>query len=313
LREEAGAAGPHVRDTDAEQNGGDEPDRAEIEGGGAAEHEAPQPGREARAVLDVGLEIAPPRSDQVIAHVRGAVRGPAPLAGLARAFHGAQRDTDLGFARRFGQLFHRVAVAIAAEEVHAAVHARGIAPQHLLDQADALEVLRPVVGATEAQAGDGVGDRDLRGGLALVLGADRILRRHALGGEAFFDGGAHRSHERSVLAHALQQPHDGRGFQDGGQGGQSGGAARFDPGQVSVGLEARVPSADGFFRQAPEILDEGELEGAGPGPQLADGEGRYGLERRHEAQQLLAFEATVGVCDQLQRHGVDAGDAGPLA
>jgi hypothetical protein len=61
---------------------------------------------------------------------------------LARRFDRAQRDGDLGRARGIGELLDRLPIAVAGREVHAPVHAGGIALQHLLEQADALD--RPV-------------------------------------------------------------------------------------------------------------------------------------------------------------------------
>ena len=60
---------------------------------------------------------------------------------LPRALDGLERDAELRLAGRVGQFLDRVAVAIAAAEVHAAVDADRIALQDLLDQADALEEL----------------------------------------------------------------------------------------------------------------------------------------------------------------------------
>ena len=102
--------------------------------------------------------------------------GGAALGRLARALDGAQGDAHLPLAGAVGQLLDRLAIAVAAQEVHAAVDAGGIALEHPLDEADRLEVLAPVERRDEAQAGDDVGDRDLRRRLALVLAADGLLR-----------------------------------------------------------------------------------------------------------------------------------------
>ena len=68
-----------------------------------------------------------------------------------------------------------------------------------------------------------------------------------------------------------------------------------------------------LLRQAAQVLDEGELEHARPGPQLADRERRHRLVAVHEAHELLPVEAAVAVADQLDGHGVDARVAGELA
>ncbi|MGH8542200.1 MAG: hypothetical protein ACREX3_00835 [Gammaproteobacteria bacterium] len=81
-------------------------------------------------------------------------------------------------------------------------------------------------------------------------------------------------------------------------------------GEIAVGPAARVPALERFIRQPPQVLDQGELQHGGPRPQLADGERRHSLVRGHEAHQLRAVEAAVGMPDQLQSHGVDPRDAG---
>ena len=77
-----------------------------------------------------------PAADQVIADVRRDVRSRA--SGLARALDHFQRDANLRLAGGLRDLFNRLAHAIAAEEIHLRIHAGGIAPQHVVDQADRL-------------------------------------------------------------------------------------------------------------------------------------------------------------------------------
>ena len=277
------------------------------------EHETPCAVREARTVGHVGFEFASALPDQVVAHVGSAVVGRVQFGGLAGALHGAKGHTELGLPGGLGQFLHRLPVAIPAEEVHAPVDAGRVALQDLFGQADVLEIPHPVQSGAQPQAGDGVGHGDLPRGLALVLRPDRILRRHALGGEAFLDGRAHGSDKGPVLAHPLQEPHDVGRVQDlrqGRQGRRVLGAA--DLGQIAVGRETRVPALERFVRQPPQVLDEGELDHAGPSPQLADGEGSHSLVGGHEAHELLSIQAAVGVADQLQGHGVDPRDAGHL-
>ena len=89
------------------------------------------------------FELPPAAANQVVADVRAA-RVRRLLGNLPRAFDALQRDAHLAFAGRIGQLLDRVAIAIAAAEIHPAVDAGRVALQHLLDQADALEELAPV-------------------------------------------------------------------------------------------------------------------------------------------------------------------------
>ena len=107
-------------------------------------------------------------------------RAPRPACGLtrrvlARGFDRLQRDADLRLAAGLGELFDGLPLAIAAQEVHARVDAGGVAAQHVVDQADRLDVLPPVDGRAQAQAGDGVGDRGLAGRLALMLDAHDLF------------------------------------------------------------------------------------------------------------------------------------------
>ena len=140
------------------------------------EDEPYRPLRQPRPVGDILLERRPSPIDQVIADVRGAVRGGAARRRLAAALDRPQRHPDLRITVGFGELFHRLTLPVAAQEVHPAVGAGGIALQHLLDQADRLDVLPPVDRRAEAQAGDRIGHRYLVGRLVLVLAADRRFR-----------------------------------------------------------------------------------------------------------------------------------------
>ena len=239
------------------------------------EEKAARPPGDPGLVRDVDLEVVPAPADQVIANVRRAVVGRLPLGDLARALHAAQRHAQLRLAAGLRKFFHGLPVPIAALEVHGAIHGGGIALQHLLDQADALEVQRPVQRRAEAEAGDRVADRHLPHGQGLVFSADGILGRHALRGEARLDLRTHGRHEGSVFTHALKQPdHEGR-LQLLGQ--RASGARSHDLIQVAVSLQARGAPFQRLLCEAAQVLDERQLEHAGPGPQFADGEWRHGL------------------------------------
>ena len=109
-----------------------------------------------RAIRDVGFEVATALPDEVVADVGRTARRRAALGRLPRALDGPQRHAHLAFSGRLGQLLDRLAVAIAAQEVHPPVDAGRVALQHLLDQAHRLDVLAPVERRAEAQAGDDV-------------------------------------------------------------------------------------------------------------------------------------------------------------
>ena len=81
---------------------------------------------------------------------------PLPLRGLAGALDGAERDADLSLAGGVGDLLHGLAVAVPALEVHPRVDARQVAPQDLLDEADALDETAPVERRQRTEARDRV-------------------------------------------------------------------------------------------------------------------------------------------------------------
>ena len=301
-----------VEEAEAEQQGGQEPDRPEVGRGGMGEDEAPHAPPEARTVRHVGLEIEAASADQVVADVDRATAHTA-LGGLARALDGAEGHAELTLSAAVGQVLHRLAIAVAAREVHASIDARRVALQHAFDQAHRLEVLAPVECREQAQAGDDVGHGDLRRRLALVFATDRLFRGRLLRLEQRVHGRAHRREARTVLAHALQQLHDEGGMDLRRQGQRLTVAGRVDLRHVGVGRATRLPRLARLLRQAPQVLEERELQHARPGPQLADGQRRNGLEAVHEADELLAVQAAVAVPDQLHGHRVDAGVARQLA
>ena len=278
-----------------------------------AEGETPQAPAGAGTIGDVGLEVGAALADEVVADVSGAIPRKPALRGLASTLDRAQRHPQLRFSGGLGQLLDRLAVAVAAQEVHARVGPGRVALQLALDQADRLEVLTPVEGCAQPEARDGVGDGDLGRGLALVLTPDRVLGRHLLGGEVGVDGGADGGKAGAVLAQALEHLKDVTGVEVLGQGRRPPVAGLVDPGHVGVGRTDGLAGLERLLREPPQVLDEGQLQHAGPGPQLADGQRRHRLVAVHEAHELLPVQAAVAVTDQLHRHGVDAGVARELA
>ena len=89
-------------------------------------------------------------ANQVVADVRRARLG--AFARLPRALDALSATRSWPSPVGIGELLDRVAIPVAAAEVHAGVHAGGIALQHLLDQADAFEELAPV---ERARSGEG--------------------------------------------------------------------------------------------------------------------------------------------------------------
>jgi hypothetical protein len=270
-------------------------------------HPLPQ----ARPVGHVGLEVAPALADEVVADVGGDVAG-AGLGGLPRALHAAQRHADLGLARSLRELLERVAVPVAAVEVHDGVDARRVSPEHLLDEADALEEPAPVERGAQPQAVHRVRDRGL--GRRLVLRADRLLRADPEPGEALVHPPVQRHCVRAVLAQALQQLDEVGGLEGGRQlGDRPLPAGVVEAGEESVRLHAAAAAVEDLVGDAPQDLDERHLQHGGPGPQLAQSERGHGLIGDEEAREAVRVEAPVAVADELQRHRVDAGAPGELA
>ena len=133
-----------------------------------------------------------------------------PLRGrLAGALDRPQRDPHLRVSARRREFLDRLALSIAAEEVHPSVRAGGIALQDLLDQTHRLDILAPIDRGAQAQAGDGIGHRHLVGRLPLVLAANRRFRGRLLRREVLLDRRANRRQPKTVLADPMQELDDG--------------------------------------------------------------------------------------------------------
>ena len=295
-----------VGEPEAEREGRQEPDRSEVDGGRLGEDETPNPPAEAGSKGDVGLEIGAALADEVVADVAGAIRRGSALHRLASALNSLQSHVQLRLAGGLGQLLHGLAVAVAAQEVHAPISPGRVALQNALDEADGLEELAPVEGGAETQAGDDVRHRDLGRGLALMLAPDRVLGGHVLGGEVRFDGGADGGKARAVLSQAFEKLMDVAGVEVLRQRRRLPVPGGVDPRQVDVGRPDGRAGLERLLREPPQVLDEGQLQHARPGPQLADRERSHGLEAVQEAHQLLAVQAAVAMADDLFGQGIDA-------
>ena len=150
----------------------------------------------------------------------GAIRRVSALRGLARALDRSQSHPQLRLSGGLGQLLHGLAVAVAAQEVHAPVGARpGRAADTRSTRLTASKYWLQSRAAHEAQARDDVRHRDLGRGLALMLAPDRVLGGHLLGGEVRVDGGADGGKAGAVLAQALEELNDVAGVEVPGSGG----------------------------------------------------------------------------------------------
>ena len=118
---------------------------------------------------------------------------------------------------------------------------------------------------------------------------------------------------RTVLPDAVHQLHHVCGVERAGERRHGPLPRRVDPGHVAVGGAPRRPGLHRLVGEPSQVLDECELQHAGPGPELADGQRGDGLESVEEAGQLLPIEAAVAVADQLDGEGVHPGVARQVA
>ena len=174
------------------------------------EERAPQANRRSRLPSDSLFELLAARADQVIADVRAA-RVRRPFRNLPRAFEALQRHPHLRVAGRLRQLFDHMAIAIAADEIHASIHGGRIALKNLFDQTDVLEELAPVECRHEAEAADQVRHEGLLRRLMPRLRTDRVLDRLAACRQRRIEL-APKIRGGLVFPRALEQPDHERGM-----------------------------------------------------------------------------------------------------
>ena len=255
-----------------------------------AEEEPPDALPEVGLPGDAALELPAAGANQVIADVRAARRRACCTCDLPGALHALQRHAQLALAGRLGQLLDRVAIAVAAAEVHPAVDAGRIALQHLLDQADALEELAPVERRDQAQAADQVGHR------TPARPPDAVLRRGSRPRSSRrVPPAPHRARaaaprrSRRSRARALQQPGDERRMHlrrplAGARGRVSSAAASRS---ACHAMRARLGE---HVAARAQVIDQRELQRARPRPQLAHRQRRDRLEGGDESLQPLRVE-----------------------
>ncbi|KAF5056935.1 hypothetical protein DSECCO2_362070 [anaerobic digester metagenome] len=76
------------------------------------------------------------------------------------------------------------------------------------------------------------------------------------------------------------------------------------------GAVAVYPAYGEAGRDPAQILDQGQTQHDGDGPQLAEFQGRHGLVGGHEAAQIFRVHAAVAVRDRLHGEVVDPRQAG---
>ena len=278
-------------------------DRSEIAQRAVPAAHPPQARAEPEPARDVQLEVVAPSADEVVADVRRRVGGRAARGGLARVLNRLQRQVHLRLSRGVGNLLDRLALLVAAQEIHAAIHAGRIAPQGVFDEAHVLEVLAPVQLGTEPEAVDGVAHRHLQHALALMLAADRVLGRHLLGLEVRHDRLVEIRRAAPILARPQEQLHDRR-VRDAVRPYRP--AVRVAVQQVIVRALPRSPRRHDLVGQPADIFNQGQRQHARPRPQLADRQRRDALIAVEKRLELLPIEPAVAVPDELDRHRVHA-------
>ena len=210
----------------------------------------------------------------------------------------------------------RMAVAITGSEIHPAIGASRILAQRLLDDAHGLDELAPVRRAQKPQAADAVADRDLIGGLLLVLRLDQLLDRQARFGQSLLDPGQRQSQGGALALQTARELRDERADHRrirarhvGDHQNQAlrillgglGHLVRPGAGEVSLG-----PADGDAHADAAQVLDQRQPQHDGDGPQLAQPEGGDRLVGRHEAAETFRVHPTVAMRNGLQRDVVHA-------
>ena len=155
-----------------ENRGGPGGDRAQIPGSRRSEPRAAQPLSDRDSVLERRLELRPPLRDEVVTRIGETRLGrPARALRLRRGdpsqLDRAPGDLELGVIAPARELLDGMAIAIARREVHFGDARPGA--ERFVNQADALDEIRPVGGRKQAHAGDDVANGGMRGPLFLVL------------------------------------------------------------------------------------------------------------------------------------------------
>ena len=199
-----------------------------------------------------------------------------------RELDGAAGHVGLGPPRALGELLDRVAVAIARREVHQRVRAGRVVAQELLDEADPFEEQRPVDRRDAAHARDHVADRELVGGLALMLDPQHLVGRVVLILQRALQRLPRRARRRGLVAQPLEQlDHEGRRepvvvlppLLEQPADIRLGPVGAVDQRLVPPPrLLAVSPRGDDAVGQPAELFDEGEAEHDRDRPDLADRE-----------------------------------------
>ncbi len=179
---------------------------------------------------------------------------------------GSLGDLELGVPGAAGQLLDRLPVSIAGREVHR----RDIRPgtERLLDEADALEEVRPLEGREEPHARDDVADRHVPGDLPLMLGRDHLVQVLPVAGQAVVQPHETGRVDRVAVAEPLGQLHEERtgerlpveALQTGASLLERSGPLAQEDGRERVRRGALAAPLHDSIPEAAQVLDEHEPE-----------------------------------------------------
>ena len=197
------------------------------------------------------------------------------------------------------QGFDGAAIEIAGGKIH--LREVGLGAQGGVDQADALEELRPIDRRDQPHAGDDIAHRDVHRTLALNLAADDLVGGGVFGGEPVVQPAQGRRLLGIAVAQALRQLH--------GEFARPGdliqGPALRRRRCVGAGAEQAICEGIGVHRRrqphgnglgdTAQVFDQRDAQGNRDGPKFADGERLDALIGLDETGELLYVEGAVGM------------------
>ena len=287
-------------------------DRTEIHGQWTRFHQICEHARGRMAHLRPRFECVQAPANQVIADMRHA-RVDARRRGLCFPGELDRAPGHLGLRERapLRDFFDRMAIAVAAGKVHPRVGTGGIVAQGSLDNTHGFDELAPIQCAQEAQAADAVADRNLVGGLLLVPRLHHLLDGLSRLGQNLLDPGQRQCkgkasplqparefryewgrHWRMRARHVRDHQHQAfRIF-------LSGGRHQFCPAACDIAV---YPSGGDTNGNATQVLDQGQPQHDGDGPQLAQLERTDRLVGGDETAETFCVHPAVAVRNDFQR------------
>ena len=204
-----------------------------------------------------------------------------------------------------------MAIAIAGGKIHPAIGSARILSQRVLDDTLGLDECAPVRRAENPQTADAVADRDLIGGLLLVLRVHEVLDGQTRFRQPLLDPGQGQcqrgtaslqapcefrdeaaDHRRIRVRHVGDYEDQALGIADCGL------RHLLRPRRSQVSL---CPTGSDAHTDATQILDDCQPQHDRDRPQLAQLHRADALVGRHEAAQTVNIHATIAVRNGLQR------------